>query len=719
MLVQTLKMSMVSLLCTLTTLCFPESLSANIIANPYQVCELSTTMRESSGLVAYGRETFWTINDGGNGPRLHAADTSGSVFRTIQLLNGNNYDWEDMTIDDDGNIYIADIGDKNAVYSPSGAYDDLSIYKIPNPDYHCNTFVSAEIISFRFPASGEVDNAEGMFYHDGYLYLVTKNGASGNEWHAGQALLYRVPAQPSASQYIAQYVTSLDINPNGGSYYKVGGAALSPDGELLALIGESRMWVISDFTDGVFFDGNVSVINFGTTLQRESVAFVGNREIYITDEDESAADPTDGFLGYLDICPHLNLDNVCDQAFNVARSRTSIYYNTAQENSNGQVTNNSNTVSLGANQLSGFRFDYINIPQGAKITNAYIQFNSGTTQSINTNLTIYGEATADANVFVTSTQNIANRQRTQHSVGWQPASWVVNNAKQAQRSPDISSIIQEIISHNNWNNFNAMAFIVEGTGSRTVKTESNCNLSNPELIIDYYMPLELNVNVWLEGAYNTSTNSMSTAMNTAQNILPGQDTPKGQPYYGTPWNHNSTEGLYYHDGNYANNVVDWLLVSLRTGIQANTTVAKTAVLLKSNGTIEEVIPLPLSEYTTGSYYIVIEHRNHMGIMSSTPVNINNGLLYYSFKNTNSYKNSTSSGQKQLEPGIWGMFGGDANQAGDIGSYDINANDKIMYSGTTGSFYIYSNADFNLDGDVNGADKEIWQPNLGTSSIVPK
>jgi len=68
---------------------------------------------------------------------------------------------------------------------------------------------------------------------------------------------------------------------------------------------------------------------------------------------------------------------------------------------------------------------------------------------------------------------------------------------------------------------------------------------------------------------------------------------------------------------------------------------------------------------------------------------------------------TSFGQKQLADGTWTMYAGDGNQT-DFPSYDI-----------TGNFDIYSIPDYNLDGDVNGADKSLWDANNGVSSRVPK
>jgi len=706
------------LLCLFTNVLFllPLLTFANI--SPREVTDLSITMRESSGIVSMGKGGFWTINDGTNGPLLHAADTSGNVYRTINLLNAFNYDWEDMTQDNDGNIYIADTGDRNAWYSPSGAYDDLSIYRVPNPDFFCENDVVAGIINFRFPTSN-VDNAEGIFYYDDYIYITTKSDATGNQSYAGRCYLYRIPATPNPNQqYVAQYVSVIDVSTNAPArdYYQVTSSALSPDGKLLLLMGERRFWVIEDFTPGVFFDGEITAYDFDEKLQREAVDFIGNREIYITNE----AEEEDGKLANLDLCPHLNEDFGCPQNFDVARSKASIYYNSAAESSNGQVSTSGNSILLGNEQKTAFRFDDLNIPRGAKIIRAYVQFRAYATSGTSNNFTLYGQAAGDAPIFQNAYQNISNRSTTRHSVSWSFGTWVDNDAKNAQRSPDITEVMQEIVSRPDWNTFNAVALILEGTGFRTAYTESGCVRSAPELIVEFYKPLDLNVSAWLEGAYLPQTNRMRTDLNMLRSVLPGQsDSPAVQPYANVPWSYAGEEGQYYQTGNYDEDVVDWVLISLRSTPEASSTFAQTAMLLHDDGSIHPVKPLSLSDDTAGSFYVLIEHRTHMGAMSRLPVNVVNGVLTYDFRTQNSYGSPAQPAQIELESGVWGLFSGDGDQASDSPGYDVNGADKIIFQIDNGDFYIYSPADFNMDGDVTGADKAIWMKNNGTYSIVPK
>ena len=235
----------------------------------------------------------------------------------------------------------------------------------------------------------------------------------------------------------------------------------------------------------------------------------------------------------------------------------------------------------------------------------------------------------------------------------------------------------------------------------------------------------LDLKVLLQGPYDKITGQMSTDLSSARKLLPGQTpvgnvapTPAGHPYGIVPWNYFGLEGANYTDADYSTDVVDWVLVSLRTGTDKASEIAQTAALLMKNGKIETVINCPVSAQYTGPFYIAIEHRNHMGVMSPVPVSVVNARLSYNFTLQDSFKDPTSVGQKQLSNGQWVMYGGDMSQM-DSPSYDINGTDKAIWDRDNGEFDQYVPADINLDGDINGLDKIPWEENNGNSSRVPK
>jgi len=238
--------------------------------------------------------------------------------------------------------------------------------------------------------------------------------------------------------------------------------------------------------------------------------------------------------------------------------------------------------------------------------------------------------------------------------------------------------------------------------------------------------IDVQLNAWLEGAYIPNLGEMNTALSSERRLLPGQSptnsyvnpTPPGQPFSITPWNYQGTEGAHWTDSNYTGDEVDWVLVSFRTGIQKHTQIGMSAGLIKSDGSISFPEGTGLNSSISGPLYIVVEHRNHIGIMTAEPINIINGTLTHDFRTANSYHDPTGFGQKLNSIGEWMMYAGDVNQS-DFPSYDINGTDKTEWFNDNGKFDFYISSDINLDGDITGQDKSIWFHNNGISSRVPR
>ncbi|MGD2037980.1 MAG: DNRLRE domain-containing protein, partial [Desulfobacterales bacterium] len=129
------------------------------------------------------------------------------------------------------------------------------------------------------------------------------------------------------------------------------------------------------------------------------------------------------------------------------------------------------------NQEVGLRFQNITIPQGATITNAYVEFTTDVVQSEVTNLTFHGEDVDNAAVFTSvgnPNYNITNRTKTTASVAWDnvPAPSVVG---EKQQSPDLSTVIQEIVNRPGWTSGNSMVIIVSGSGQRETESWNGAN----------------------------------------------------------------------------------------------------------------------------------------------------------------------------------------------------------------------------------------------------
>jgi hypothetical protein len=144
----------------------------------------------------------------------------------------------------------------------------------------------------------------------------------------------------------------------------------------------------------------------------------------------------------------------------------------AEEKSSGSVSLTSSDIELvfdGGLQTAGLRFTGINIPQGVVITSAYIQFTVDEAQSEATALTLYGQDADEAGVFTTASRNLSSRPRTDAFVTWSPSAWTtVGTAGPAQRTPDLSAVIQEIVDRPTWL-ARSLAFVITGTGHRTAR----------------------------------------------------------------------------------------------------------------------------------------------------------------------------------------------------------------------------------------------------------
>lgn len=142
-----------------------------------------------------------------------------------------------------------------------------------------------------------------------------------------------------------------------------------------------------------------------------------------------------------------------------------------------------NLVNDGIDQMVGLRFRDLGIPQGATIVNAYIEFEADALYSDATNLTINGEAIDSSSGFNTTLNNISSRTLTGSSVAWDNIPiWTFGSI---QQSPDVTSIVQEIVNRAGWDEDNAMSFVFQGTGHRSAESYDDDPVNAPLLVIDY------------------------------------------------------------------------------------------------------------------------------------------------------------------------------------------------------------------------------------------
>ncbi|WP_235337455.1 hypothetical protein [Pontibacter korlensis] len=258
----------------LFTLLLHDKLKLAVPSTPDNVevlAKLPKEVDESSGIVAIATGVYLTHNDSRNKPYLYKQTAAGKTLQTIRL-NLSNVDWEDITKDDEGNLYIADTGNNK------NNRQDLAIYKVSlaNPEQ-----VKAIRFSYEdqkeFPPKEEERNfdSEALFWDNDKLYLVSKDRGRGET-----AKLYQLPDEPGS--YEAQLIGSTKLET------KVTAADISPDGKTVVLLGEEELHLFRNYNSvEEFYEGDYEKRDIEGTGKTEAVAFEEEDVLVITSEGGS------------------------------------------------------------------------------------------------------------------------------------------------------------------------------------------------------------------------------------------------------------------------------------------------------------------------------------------------------------------------------------------------------------------------------------------------
>jgi hypothetical protein len=142
--------------------------------------KISNELHEISGIEIWNDTILIAINDSGNEAILFFMNLKGKIIHKLKIDNAKNHDWEDLTLDSNNNIYIADVGNN------ANKRQNLMIYYFSLDSCLFKTSITAKKISFRyedqdaFPPEKDKKyfDCEAIAYHNGFLYLFTKDLAS-------------------------------------------------------------------------------------------------------------------------------------------------------------------------------------------------------------------------------------------------------------------------------------------------------------------------------------------------------------------------------------------------------------------------------------------------------------------------------------------------------------------------------------------------------------
>ena len=229
---------------------------------------------------------FWMVNDSGNKSRLYEVGTKGKIQKEINV-DAKNHDWEDLTTDDDGNIYIGDFGNN------ANDRKDLRILKLNKKDLKDKTADPVKI-SFYYPGQDKFPpkkgkrhfDCEAFFYLDNHLYLFTKSRVKDSP---GLTNLYKLPAEKG--EHEAEFIGSFNTCDDEGCW--VTSADINRDKNKIVLLTETGVFLFSDFKTDNFFEAKLQFYAFSSRTQKESVVFKNDSTLYIADE---ASGKTGGYI---------------------------------------------------------------------------------------------------------------------------------------------------------------------------------------------------------------------------------------------------------------------------------------------------------------------------------------------------------------------------------------------------------------------------------------
>lgn len=238
---------------------------------------------ESSAIVKsrVWENVYWTLNDSGSKNRIFPFNRKGQMYRAewydesqggIYIGGVLNIDWEEMAVDNDGNIYICDSGNNN------NCRRDMCIYQMKDPHpvftgpvnyFHKIHFYYPE--QKNFPAEPNNYDSEAVFWANGKLYLLTKHRAD-TKTH-----LYRFDSFDPLKNNPLTYLATFDIKGMATS------ADATADGKKLAVLTYTNVWVFEVEEGDDYFHGKISWLPINAK-QCEAVCFDDDETLIITNE---------------------------------------------------------------------------------------------------------------------------------------------------------------------------------------------------------------------------------------------------------------------------------------------------------------------------------------------------------------------------------------------------------------------------------------------------
>ncbi|MFK7923688.1 MAG: hypothetical protein AB8H47_17145 [Bacteroidia bacterium] len=217
----------------------------------------------------------------------------------------------------------------------------------------------------------------------------------------------------------------------------------------------------------------------------------------------------------------------------------------------------------------------------------------------------------------------------------------------------------------------------------------------------------------LEGAYDAVDDLMRDDLRTTY-YVPATEPYTALGYVGVGGGGENVSALTLsRTGNDA--IVDWVWLELRDEFDPTLVISSRAALMQRDGDIVDIdgtSAVSFGEVGEGKYYFVIKHRNHLGIMTESPISLSSAPATVNFEDGSMPTYGTNAQNAIGTTGRFCMVC--ANVTGD-GAIDAADRSEVWNQRSTVG---YSQSDANCDGATDAADRSATWNNRSRSQQIP-
>jgi hypothetical protein len=261
---------------------------------------------------------------------------------------------------------------------------------------------------------------------------------------------------------------------------------------------------------------------------------------------------------------------------------------------------------------------------------------------------------------------------------------------------------------------NGVTYTSSGVYTATLTNAMGCDsvLTLNLTVIQPPTEIKMAAKAMLHGPYNTSTGLMTDSLR-HMNLLPTNEPYSGPPFFKPQLfgggGENASASIFATTGN--NAIVDWIHIEIRSATNSNILVATRNALIQRDGDIvsasDGVSPINFLTLPAGNYYVSLKHRNHLGVMTASPVYLAGGApvaVDFTTLPLHTVSSILSNGPCANHAGVQIMWCGDPNFNKNI-KYNGSLNDKDVILIAVGigtpnnTVYGYRQEDVNMDGKV--------------------